>query len=1197
MPKYIKEDDVKIIKATREFTDREEPRKAFWEKYNSVNDKEIKIISYYGFGGIGKSTLLLKLKDELLEKEKNHKFEFLDMEKIDNPNNVLEILNTIKKDLKNKYNFSFPIFELVEYEYNTKLGKTATRPELSNIFDNNKELGFLKDVVSEIPLIGSFAKIIYYADQGKNLLKERLQNYKLRERLLAIRNMSASNLKEYLPYYFAIDFKENIKNDSKPFVFFIDTYELLVNELTQRGDVLSNDLWLRSDEGLICRIPNVLWVIAGREKLKWAEIDTSWNESLDQHLLGTLSLNDATHFLKTAGVEDLDLIHEIYSLTHGTPMYLDMCVDTYIKIIEKGATPTIKDFGTNTTKLVKRFLMYMDDSERDFTIMLAHIPSWNDDNIEEISMKMNGTFSYSLYEKVKSFSFIEEENNNYKMHESIKDIIIANTPKIMQKKYASIEENDTNKEIEKIISNEEKVIKEEKYSINTYTSRTSFLNIIKHLINNLATIKEQSIFQSKAKSLIHYIQEYENRYDMPINIASIYSHLFEDIAIFKNTLEYKILKSYNHLELDLEEADLNSIKRYIRFTDKHLSDEEYHKLKKLLKDHSDLYYIKVLTLGNDGNKDECNILFDQYNGEINTFYIETLINLLDTTKEKNPKIDSSEDKLSFTSLDRVTEEFNSISGGLHELNTEIAMDAGNYDTTIPKENERKIKLMIKCFQDNPSLINTKILNEMLSLSGQNFNDETKKILLEYLYSIIDIPLNSTDTEIIDNFYSLFKKYLGGDYNIIYYTVNDEDTKKLAIDAITKFKDKYIELYGDNSVIVNDTEIFIIKNQIKDNPKLFKKILNNLETKYGIDNPKFGKTIMVLTKEIKNHCSIVKTLNTEELKWFDNLIEYGLKISESLEEVIEKDDVNIYSHTLELIYQTLEEIYFQVDNENNYDKMYKYCYSLIKYYQLSNQGAEQYEGLFLFTSKCLNKYSENPSKTYYIKELENVANMILNNLTKVGQLNQYTLYYETILTKYTFLMLYNDLSNYVSLYKDKIKDTYFLKLYNENNVNELRKYHVYKNYKECEWYHVLIAHALVKEILPRSNYISFSYNNLIRFKTKNDDYHKEYYYEIYVLLDLIRVFDELSFKRWRTNNPYNYDLYAHYLCFLQTVAGNFHYDISKISKINKKFHLRTYDKDKLQKIDQLRDAIIYMRYKKYKNHDYRFSDVAKLYNEK
>ena len=69
MPKYIKEDDVKIIKATREFTDREEPRKAFWEKYNSVNDKEIKVISYYGFGGIGKSTLLLKLKDELLEKE------------------------------------------------------------------------------------------------------------------------------------------------------------------------------------------------------------------------------------------------------------------------------------------------------------------------------------------------------------------------------------------------------------------------------------------------------------------------------------------------------------------------------------------------------------------------------------------------------------------------------------------------------------------------------------------------------------------------------------------------------------------------------------------------------------------------------------------------------------------------------------------------------------------------------------------------------------------------------------------------------------------------------------------------------------------------------------------------------------------------------------------------------------------------
>ena len=64
MPKFIKNDEVYAnAKATKEFTDREEPRKIFWGKYNlmksQMNDEtSIQVISYYGFGGIGKTSLL-----------------------------------------------------------------------------------------------------------------------------------------------------------------------------------------------------------------------------------------------------------------------------------------------------------------------------------------------------------------------------------------------------------------------------------------------------------------------------------------------------------------------------------------------------------------------------------------------------------------------------------------------------------------------------------------------------------------------------------------------------------------------------------------------------------------------------------------------------------------------------------------------------------------------------------------------------------------------------------------------------------------------------------------------------------------------------------------------------------------------------------------------------------------------------------
>lgn len=37
MPKFIENDEIEIgIKATKEFTDREEPRKVFWDKYNMM---------------------------------------------------------------------------------------------------------------------------------------------------------------------------------------------------------------------------------------------------------------------------------------------------------------------------------------------------------------------------------------------------------------------------------------------------------------------------------------------------------------------------------------------------------------------------------------------------------------------------------------------------------------------------------------------------------------------------------------------------------------------------------------------------------------------------------------------------------------------------------------------------------------------------------------------------------------------------------------------------------------------------------------------------------------------------------------------------------------------------------------------------------------------------------------------------------
>ena len=66
---------INAIVAQDTFTDREEPRKAFWELYNRMESGDVEVINFYGVGGEGKTTLLRKLQSEL-EKKANNKNTF-----------------------------------------------------------------------------------------------------------------------------------------------------------------------------------------------------------------------------------------------------------------------------------------------------------------------------------------------------------------------------------------------------------------------------------------------------------------------------------------------------------------------------------------------------------------------------------------------------------------------------------------------------------------------------------------------------------------------------------------------------------------------------------------------------------------------------------------------------------------------------------------------------------------------------------------------------------------------------------------------------------------------------------------------------------------------------------------------------------------------------------------------------------------
>lgn len=413
------------LQATCLFTDREEPRKAFWAKYDRLKaeiafESNVHVLSYYGIGGIGKTQLLYQLRREMNEKLENPHHVLVNFETNQDSREVLTALkNLIEQEYHGKV--TFPLFELGLYIHSKKLGMREDSPEAKKLTDN-LFLNTLMPILGFIPVVSVAASVISAVDQLQSGIGTYIKNN--RKELEQLEHMEADELKKHLPRLFAQDLTHSMEHAKEPLVIFMDTYERLVNELSTIGIPLENDLWIRGENGIIQNIPNVLWVIAGREKLKWDIQDPAWVGGVEQHILGNLSFTDSTWFLEKSGVTDSALREQLYELTGGTPMYLDICAGRYHQCIADGEVPDITKFGTNTQKLIERFVRYMDDTQKSIVYMLAFVERWDDALIDRIAPSIF-KYDYSIpYKRAKNLSFIlRSEDGSYYIHQTVGEVL------------------------------------------------------------------------------------------------------------------------------------------------------------------------------------------------------------------------------------------------------------------------------------------------------------------------------------------------------------------------------------------------------------------------------------------------------------------------------------------------------------------------------------------------------------------------------------------------------------------------------------------------------------------------------------------------------------------------------------------------------------------------------------------------------
>ncbi|NYB74515.1 hypothetical protein HZF24_10245 [Sedimentibacter hydroxybenzoicus DSM 7310] len=397
----------------KEFINRETPRNIFYSAIDNSNTLKKNVIMYYGIGGIGKSSLIKNLKD--YANKKNILYSFVDF---DDPAFRLPFKALI--ELKKNLNIPMPHFDVA-----AALCFIKRNPELKfndkSLFEGNaikimKSMSSLEQTGILTSILG-LTEVIYdkYADKIK-------LNKEIKKHLEILKGKSSNEIEKELPDYFAYDvikflYKENRDNC----VFFFDTYESLWDKGRNESNRLKNDSWIRR---LVLNIPNAIFVISGREKIQWELEDEQWSTNISYVSLDVLRRDFAVKYLDICEIKDEKIQSKIIDSAKGHPYYLDLCVDTYYKLLNTDRQISVDSFGRGRIEIQECFLKNLSDSEIN-TLRVLVIPRFYDNIIFELLINTFQTgYSVINMESFNSFSFVKrDKNNKYFIHVLMRDEI------------------------------------------------------------------------------------------------------------------------------------------------------------------------------------------------------------------------------------------------------------------------------------------------------------------------------------------------------------------------------------------------------------------------------------------------------------------------------------------------------------------------------------------------------------------------------------------------------------------------------------------------------------------------------------------------------------------------------------------------------------------------------------------------------
>jgi tetratricopeptide (TPR) repeat protein len=399
------------------FTDRD-PQQAIFHRH-LASAAESPVLVFFGVGGAGKTWLLQKLRETLPASLPSA---YLDLEPRAGGQRFLADPAAGLREIRQQFGVPAPRFDLAYAMMRFKEGALA-EPGLRG----EGALGLTLELAAE------FAQKAAATLPGVNVVLNRLSHH-LRTRLrdtplekflagaiggefvLTLRKYSSQEIGNNLLDWLAEDMRENLNvhlNRAVRAVLFIDTFEAVGHGLQNAEHQRFREQWIRE---MSANFDFALIVIAGQNRLTWADAEPDWEEHLDQRLVGGLSEQDARRFLALCGILQTELQNSILETARESEdsfhcFSLGLCADIVDVQRESGhdlPPDALRLRPGDWEALARRFLKSLSsDAERRWIERLALTPRFDETAARNAFSSTRSTAQDEQWETLPDFSFVE----------------------------------------------------------------------------------------------------------------------------------------------------------------------------------------------------------------------------------------------------------------------------------------------------------------------------------------------------------------------------------------------------------------------------------------------------------------------------------------------------------------------------------------------------------------------------------------------------------------------------------------------------------------------------------------------------------------------------------------------------------------------------------------------------------------------